>query len=381
MQVTRRGILIGTLVGGGLAVGYVLRPRRFPLPLEAAGDEVAFDAWIKIAGDGVVTVAVPQIEMGQGITTLIPQIVAEELGADWRQVGVEPAPVSAHYANVALAARWADLWMPFLPGLADDPDSAIARRFAQDSRFMATADGMSLAAYEAPARAAAASTRAVLAMAAAARWNVPWEECEAKAGFIEHEGKRLAFASLAAEAAGFDPPATPPLRSSPASEDPRHVAAGAELAYPRLDLPSKADGSFLFAGDVRLPDMVYAAIRHGPIGETELGAFDAQAAAGKRGLLALVKGKNWLAAVASDWWTADSALSAIAPGFTYRNAADSLKIESALDEALHYGEAEPILKAGDPDEVLARDYSLAIRYDVAPALHASVETGRAPRRR
>ena len=380
MQVSRRGILIGTLVGGGLAVGYMLRPRRLPLPLQAADDEVAFDAWIKIASDGVVTVTVPQIEMGQGITTLIPQIVAEELGADWRQVGVEPAPVSAHYANVALAARWADLWMPFLPGLADEPDSAIARRFAQDSRFMATADGMSLAAYEAPARAAAASTRAVLAMAAAARWDVDWEECEAKDGFIVHDDKRLSFASLAEEAAGFDPPGTPPLLPEPAAEDPKHVPAGAELAYPRLDLPSKTDGSHLFAGDVRLPDMVYAAIRHGPIGETELRKFDAKAAAGTRGLISLVKGKTWLAAVASNWWAADSALSAIAPSFTYNNAADSLKIESALDEALHYGEGKTILEAGDPDEVLARDFSLAVRYDVAPALHATLETASATAR-
>ena len=380
MQVTRRGILIGTLVGGGLAVGYMLRPRRFPLPLEAADDEVAFDAWIKIASDGVVTVAVPQIEMGQGITTLIPQIVAEELGADWRQVGVEPAPVSAHYANVALAARWADLWMPFLPGLATDSDSAIARRFAEDSRFMATADGMSLAAYEAPARAAAASTRAVLAMAAAERWDVGWEECEAKDGFIVHDDKRLSFASLAEEAAQFDPPRTPPLLPKPAMEDPKQVPAGAELAYPRLDLPSKTDGSHLFAGDVRLPDMVYAAIRHGPIGETELGKFDAKAAEGTRGLISLVKGRNWLAAVASNWWAADTALSAIAPSFMYKNAADSLKIESALDEALHYGEGEAILEAGDPDEVLARDFSLAVRYDVAPALHATLETASATAR-
>src|SRR5690606_24932968 len=101
MQLTRRGVLIGTLVGGGLAVGYMLRPRSFPLPLQPGRNEVAFDAWIKIGLDGIVTVAVPQLEMGQGITTLIPQIVAEELGADWKQVAVEPAPVSPHYANIA----------------------------------------------------------------------------------------------------------------------------------------------------------------------------------------------------------------------------------------------------------------------------------------
>ena len=72
-----------------------------------AQGEIAFDAWLKIAADGVVTVAVPQLEMGQGVSTLLPQVVAMELGADWRQVAVEPAPVSGAYANLPLAARWA----------------------------------------------------------------------------------------------------------------------------------------------------------------------------------------------------------------------------------------------------------------------------------
>ncbi len=380
MHVSRRGILIGALAGGGLAIGYMLRPRTFPLPLEAGRDEVAFDAWIKIARDGVLTVAVPQIEMGQGITTLLPQIVAQELGADWRQVAVEPAPVSAQYANPALAARWAELWMPALPGLASDPDAAIVRRWAQDNRFMATADGMSLAAYEAPARAAAASARALLSMAAADRWDVKWEECEAKAGFITHDRKRLAFGELADEAVRYDPPDPPPLRPVPAREDPDAMPLGAEPAFPRLDLPSKADGSHLFAGDVRLPDMVHAAIRHGPIGRTQLSNFDTKAAAGTPGLISVVRGPNWLAAVASDWWAAERALERMEPRFNATDLADSNRVESRLDEALRYGDARRIYETGDPDTVLERDFSLAVRYDVAPALHATLETASATAR-
>src|SRR6218665_3406988 len=160
MQVSRRGILIGALAGGGLAVGYALRPRSYPLPLSAGPNEVALDAWIRIATDGIVTVAVPQLEMGQGITTLLPQIVAEEMGADWRQVAVEPVPANPHHANLPLAARWAPLWTPAFSALADEADDAMTRRFAERGSFTATADGLSLAAYEAPARAAAAGARA-----------------------------------------------------------------------------------------------------------------------------------------------------------------------------------------------------------------------------
>jgi isoquinoline 1-oxidoreductase beta subunit len=372
--------MIGALAGGGLALGYVLRPRSYPLPLEPGKGEVAFDAWIRIAGDGVVTVAVPQLEMGQGITTLIPQIVAQELGADWKRVGVEPAPVSAHYANAALAARWAELWMPLAPSLANKPDSFAAHRWAEDNRFMATADGMSLAAYEAPARAAAASARALLCMAAAVRWGVDWQECKAQDGFVLHGGKSLSFGKLAADAAGFDPPDTPPLRDTPARERPIDFPAGAKLAHPRLDLPPKVDGSFLFAGDVRLPGMVHAAIRHAPIGESELGRFDAAEAKGIPGFLRVVKGDRWLAAVASDWWAAERALTAIEPRFKVGERADSAKIEAALDKGLRFGEAHRMVVQGAADAVLERDFSLALRYDVAPALHATVETASATAR-
>lgn len=380
MNFSRRGILIGALAGGGLAVGYLLRPRSFPLPLAAGRDEVAFDAWIKIARDGVITVAVPQIEMGQGITTLLPQVAAIELGADWRQVAVEPGPMSAHYANTVLAARWSELWMPFAAGLAAAPDSPIARRFAQDTRFMATADGMSLAAYETPVREAAASARAVLCMAAADRWDVDWEACDTRGGFVVHGDRKLSFAELVQDAAAYDPPSTPPLRAISAAEDPASVPAGTAPDFPRLDLPAKVDGSFLFAGDVRLPGMVYAAIRHGPIGDARLDSFDKARARGVRGVLKVVRHRRWLACVARDWWSAERALGLMQPAFGYRNGADSDVIDEALDKALRRGKASRLASAGDPGTFLERDFSLARRYDVAPAVHATLETASATAR-
>jgi isoquinoline 1-oxidoreductase subunit beta len=249
MRLTRRGILIGALAGGGLAVGYALRPRRYDPPLAAQPGEMAVDAWIRIGGDGVVTVSVPQLEMGQGITTLLPQIVAVELGADWRQVAAEPAPPSALHVNLPLASRWAALWMPAFPHLASI-GSPITRRWAEGAVFTSTADGQSLAAYEYPARMAAAAARALLAQAAADKWGVDWTECDAKDGFVVHGRQRLPFAALAAAAATFDPPASPPLRQNPARE-----RATSATRFPRLDLPAKVDGSFRFAGDVRLPGM------------------------------------------------------------------------------------------------------------------------------
>jgi len=372
MHVTRRGVLIGSATGGGLLVAWALTPRRYPPPLSPGPNEASFDAWLKIGADGVVTVAVPQLEMGQGITTLLPQVVAMELGADWRQMAVEPAPVSGAYPNLPLAARWASLRRPAFEFLADEPDDWLTLRWAQDNRFMATADGTSLAAYELPCRNAAASARAMLAMAAADRWDAAWEECEARDGFIVHGPKKLGFGDLALEAARYTPPDPPPLRPMAPAEAPNDMGAEAPNFFPRLDLPSKVDGGHLFAGDVRLPDMAYAAIRHGPIGQSELAGFDKNAAEGTAGLLRVVKGKRWLAAVATSWWTAERALDRMRPRFRITGALDSAGMEEALEQAIRK-RGQRIVERGDGDDAMGKP-SLSARYDVSAAIHATIET-------
>ena len=374
LRVSRRGVLVGAAVGGGLLVAWGLMPRTYKTPLQPAEGEQAFGAWLKIARDGVVTVAVPQLEMGQGVTTLLPQVIATELGADWRQIAVEPAPVSGAYANVPLARRWAPLWMPVWPALADD--ALLATRFAQVSRFTATAAGMTLAAYEADCRHAAASARAMLCMAAADRWDATWEECTTADGFVTLGDKRASFAELAEDAAGYDPPDPPPLRTEPPRERPLAGEAEQPTAFPRLDAPAKVDGTYLFAGDVRLPDMVYAAIRHGPLPEAELTDFDAVRTPG---LVRLVNGKRWLAAVATNWWAAEQALDAMAPRFRVTGPLDSDRIDQALETALTKGEAVRVATRGDGDRMMGEP-SLTLRYEVGPAVHATPETASATAR-
>ena len=379
MHLSRRGLLIGAGAAGGLLVAWALTPRRFDPPLAANEGEHVFNAWLKIGRDGVVTVAVPDLEMGQGITTLLPQIVATELGADWRQVAVEPAPVSGAYGNAPLAAEWRSLWMPLLPELAEGEDSVLAKRFGEREAFEVTADGTSLAAHEAAARTAAAAARAMLAMAAAKRWDVAWEECEATAGFITHGQQRVPFADLVDEAIAFDPPNPPVLRPAPAAERAVDHPEGTRPAFPRLDLPAKVDGSYTFAGDVRLPDMVFAAIRHAPQGDAKLGSYAAKNAAPVKGMLRFVEGPDWLAAVARDWWSAERALTLIAPNFAAQQKPESAVIERLLAEALHSGNGSAIAEAGDAD-VLHAPFDLARLYRIAPALHAPLETASATAR-
>lgn len=374
LRISRRGVLVGAAVGGGLLVAWGLMPRTWNTPLTPAEGEQAFGAWLKIARDGVVTVAVPQLEMGQGVTTLLPQIIASELGADWRQIAVEPAPVSGAYANIPLARRWAPLWMPVWPALADD--DLLAGRFAQVSRFTATAAGTTLDAYEQACREAAASARALLCMAAADRWDATWEECSTAEGFVILGDKRASFAELAEDAADFDPPDPPPLRTEPPRERPIAGEAAQDTAFPRLDGPAKVDGTFQFAGDVRLPDMLYAAIRHGPLPQAELTDFDPVRTPG---LVQLVNGKRWLAAVATNWWAAEQALDRMAPRFRVTGPLDGDRIDNALEQALTKGKAVRIATRGDGDSRMGEP-SLTLRYEIGPAVHSTPETASATAR-
>ena len=369
MQITRRGLLIGGAAGGGLLVAWALTPRRFPLELPLKEGEFAFGPWLTVAQTGIVSVAVPQLEMGQGVTTLIPQVVAMELGADWRKVAAVPAPLSGAYANAPLAAEWAQLWMPFFAGVAEDPDSRMARGFAERHRFMVTAAGTTLAAYEAPARRAAAATRELLCRAAADRWDVDWRACKTSNGFVTHGSQRLGFGDLAETAAEQNLPEDPDLGPAPAEPLP---LASLRTAFPRLDAPMLVEGATRFAGDIRLEGMLYAAIRHAPLGDSaELGGIDETKAPGVR----LVKGPGWLAAVAPTWWAAEQALARIAPEFKVSRPVDGAAVEAALDKAVKRARTERIVTVGDPEGAMGEGQpSLVARYDIAPALHAGLET-------
>lgn len=381
LKPTRRALLIGAGAGGALVAGFALVPRHYATPLVAARGEHVVDSFLKLARDGTVTVAVPACEMGQGVTTLLAQIVAVELGADWGRIAVEPAPLSPAYADAVLAAHWAPAWLPaWLPVLADaadQPGDALARLRAERGPMMLTVAGTTLAQFEAPLRRAAAGLRALLIAAAARQWGVATDGLDTAGHGVVQGKRRLDFAALVETALGLSPPADPPLRAMPARETPAAHPAGSRPAYPRLDLPAKLDGSFVFAADVRLPGMVHAAIAHGPQGDCVLSSWDAPAAARVAGCLGVVHAHGWVAAIGRTWHAADRAVAAIDPRFRPRRAAatdvaDSNTIDAALDTALRQGTPHRLWAEGDPAALLEKP-SLTARYDIEPALHAPLE--------
>ena len=116
-QISRRKLLIGIGAGAGLAIGYAVWPRRVPLNLAVREGETLVNAWLKIGADGRIAIAVPQAEMGQGVYTSLPQLLAHELGADWKMISVEPAPLHPVYANRAMAEGMAAEAPGFLQGI------------------------------------------------------------------------------------------------------------------------------------------------------------------------------------------------------------------------------------------------------------------------
>ncbi len=326
--ISRRSLLVGGGVGVGLIVAFAAWPRRQVSALTAAKGERVFGHYLKIAPDGRVTVAIPQAETGQGAWTGLAQIAADELGAAWEQVAVVPAPVSALYANALLKRR-------------------------------ATEGATSVRAFERPLREAGAMARDLLVRAAAAQWDVDPESCEAADGFVVNGGRRLAFGQVAEAAAGMKS-GKPMLRPVSSGK-----LAGQTLA--RLDGPAKSDGSWRFAGDVRLPKMLFASVRMAPPGG-ELRGF-ARTGSGDR----LVAGDGWLAAWGETWWAAERALIAANARFSGNADANGAVVDAALQVALDTGDRTSLLAQGDYFETVGDGRALAATYRIAPAEHRSLE--------
>ena len=336
-EVSRRTVLIGGGAGVGLIVAFLAWPRKEFSPLRPGPNERIFGPFLRIATDGRVTLAVPQVETGQGIWTGLAQIAADELGAAWETMAVEPAPHGAHYANRLISHEYG------IPGRV-------------------TAGSSSIRAFEQIVREGAAIARAMLCEAAAERWEVSAAECDTVGGFVTHEGKRIGFGEISEDASRMRAPDVAPRRPTGSGK-----LAGEPL--PRLDLPAKSDGSLRFASDVRLPGMIFASVRIAPPGGETIN-FDRASAKRQHGMIDLVAGERWVAALGETWWAADNALTRAVVKF---RGPVSKNISAHLSELMEVGEAQPVLRRGDYAEATRGTTPLAATYSIAATPHRSLE--------
>ena len=241
-EMSRRAFLkTGSSAATGLVIGFC-----WPLTSAAAVDSkqsappvLAPNAWLRIDAKGKVTVLVEKSEIGQGVFTSVPMILAEELEVEWSAIHVEQAPTDPETYKSLITGGSGSIWGSWTP-----------------------------------LREAAAKARELFVRAAAQKWRVPPEACRAEKGSVIHQasGRRLSYGQLVETAARL-----PPSTGAARLKKPRDFRIIGR-AIPRTDVPSKVDGSAVFGLDVTVPGMLYAVIARCPIFGGKLQSFDSTAA-------------------------------------------------------------------------------------------------------
>ena len=269
----RRFLKASATSAGGLMVAFHLPALGNGRPFDGVDRAGEINAWLVIDPDDTVTIRVAQSEMGEGVFTSLPMIVADELGADWGNVRAE-------YADANRSLR---------------EDRVYDR--------MGTGGSQAIRHSRPYLQAAGANARERLVRAAANRWGVAAEACEAGGSRVTHQGKSLRYGELAAEAAAIE------VGDVPIKTPDQFTIIGTPRK--RLDAAAKVDGSAVFGMDVRLPGMVYAAVKHCPVIGGTVESYDFAQIAQRPGVIGAVDVEGGVAVVAEHYWQARTAADAL----------------------------------------------------------------------
>ncbi len=269
---SRRNFLkAGAAAGGGLLISVYLPPFAWAQAGEqskaAAGAVFAPNIWLRIGADDSVTVIQSQIEMGQGVMTAMPMLVAEELDADWSKIRLEWAPADPAYGN------------PQMRGV------------------QMTASSQSTRGYWKPLREAGATARAMLVTAASQTWGVPEDSCATEKGEVIHQpsGRRLRYGALAEKASTLPVPQQVPLKRQ---KDFRLLGR----SLPRRDVPEKVTGKAVFGIDIQRPNLLVARVLRCPVFGGKVAGLNAGKAKAVPGVREVVPVGSGLGAVLDPFW-------------------------------------------------------------------------------
>ena len=340
-NVSRRDVLKGS---GALVLGFTLSGAAKVDPYDdtvslgeapAPGGASDLNAWVRIAASGVATIRMGASEMGQGVYTALPMLLAEELDVDWKDVRVESAPAGRDYRRESVA----------FPG-----------------KVQLTGGSESVRGYWSVLREAGATARAMLVQAAADRWGVSPGDCRTEASRVLHGDKSLDYGELVADAAALRPPGRVRLK------DPsKFVVLG--TSPPRLDLPPKVDGSAIFGIDVVLDGMVNATVRACPHYGGELLGYEDDKARAVPGVLDIFEVDGAIAVVADTFWHAKKAAGLLDVVWNTGEGSglDDASLRGLLEERLEKG-TKRWGHGGAP-----KDLSFEATYDVPYLDHAPIE--------
>lgn len=373
----RRFLLAGLGIAGALIVGWGVLPPRQRLHADSPDDLAAgqwpLNGWVMVSEDGGVEVMLARSEMGQGVMTSLAMLVAEELDVPLSQVNLRQAPIRRIYGDITMLADG----LPFHPdddGLLKRGAQWMSRKLMREVGVMVTGGSTSVKDSWQPMREAGAAARARLVAAAAARWGVGVDTCHTENGQVVHaDGRRARYGSLARDAAGMG---DQPFRV----KEPDAFRLIGQPA-PRLDTPSKADGSARFGLDLRLPGMRYAMVAMCPVFGGTVAEVNADAVSALPGVLRVLRlpadragAPEAVAVVADSRWHTMRGLRQLQvrwnEGEHARLSSDTLMQDLAA--ALDADEGFTYYRRGDPDKVDAAQ-RIDAEYRVPLLAHAAME--------
>ncbi len=340
LNVSRRNFLISSAaVTGGLIIGFYFWPRNTRLTPASETSEASINAWLRIGTDDSITVMIAHSEMGQGVYTALPMLVAEELEADWSKIQIETSPIGGVYKN------------PLLGMQVTGGSTSVRSRWQM-------------------LRIAGAAARELLIEAAAKQWQVKQEDCHAANSKVIHSasGKTLSYGQLAEAAAQLAPPDSPKLKS------PSEFKIIGKPTK-RLDTPAKVDGSAQFGIDVKVPNMLIATLKQSPVFGGKVKHYNEAAAKTIKGVKAVVEIPNGVAVVAENYWQAKKGLDALNVRFaeTESDNIDTASITKVLQQGLTEKGAVAH-SSGDVQAALkAAKTTLEAEYSVPFLAHATME--------
>jgi isoquinoline 1-oxidoreductase beta subunit len=373
----RRTFLLGAaaLGTGGLVLGYRAWTDRFEAQaaaLTANDGGKLIGGWVKIGSDDSVTVYVPHVDMGQGTHTALAMMLAEELDADWSKVRPERAPGEKAFANRFLAEGW------ILQGLKVPRflDGAVDTTFAEAARFinLQITGGSTAVRFtgQVGMRIVGAAARSMLVQAAAKRWGVGVGELTTADSVVTHakSGLKVGYGELAAAAAELPMPASPPLKR-------RDTYRIIGTSPARFDIPAKVKGAPLYAIDIRLPEMRYAAVMSAPVHGGRLASVEPAPAMAVNGVERVVRFDDGVGVIARGYWQAQKGLAALKPAFTDggNGKVSSASLTTAQERALGTAEGKSMVKLGDAEAALRQPGARIVEatYHVPFLHHAAME--------
>lgn len=375
---TRRAFLsAGALVGGGLIVGVAIRPgHRTPklAKLVENEGETLINAWVKIRPDNSIKVIVPHAEMGQGVHTVLPMMLADEMDADWQTVSMEQAPAHDEYASNGVVREFA--FPNKAPGIVEDTLNGLFLKVAQSMSLQITGGSFSVRGTGTwGMRVAGAAARQLLIDAAAQEWQVPSNEIRAENSYLFHDktAKSAQFVSFAETAAKHQGEVQPTLKTP---EQFKIMGKHVE----RFDIPAKVDGTAIFGVDIDLPNMKYACVKGAPVFGSAVTSLDSLDAEKMKGVLKVVNLDTGVGVIAETYWQAKKALDQVKVAFT-KSESDRMSTQSMFEQfskdmnaALENGDEETDYKKGDARSVLAKARNvIEAEYRVPLLAHATME--------